>query len=128
VVVITKRTVEVELAFIGNGTVVEDVPNSFTGGVPDPVLSDKFSFNVLPEFEDDDGNFAPPVSGAVSYAGMLQVNLAGTSADFRELGRYFLSIAELDTRADPGFHEHHDDLVSEDGETRVSLIVRKIAS
>ena len=125
---ITKKTVEVELAFIGNGMVIEDPTNSFTGGVPDPILSDKFSFNVLPEFEDEEGNFAPPASGAVSYAGTLQVNLAGTSADFRELGRYFLSIAELDTRADPGFHQHHDDLISEDGETRVSLIVRKIAS
>ena len=125
---ITKKTVEVELAFLGNGTVVEDPKASFSGGVPDPVLSKKFSFNVLPEFEDDEGNFAPPVEGAASYVGALQINLSGTSADFRELGRYFLSIAELDTRADPGFHEHHDDLVSDDGETRVSLIVRKIPS
>ena len=69
--------------------------------------------------------FGPPIGGA-SYEGAIQVNVWGTSADFRELGRYLLAIAELDASADPGFHQHHDELRSADGRTRVDLIVRKI--
>jgi hypothetical protein len=120
----TKR-IEIDLSFMGNGTVVERPCGVFRGGVPDPILSKKFGFNVLPETEDEDGNFGPGI-GAQSHIGAFQVNLWGTSADFRELGRYLLAIAELDASADPGFHQHHDELRTDDGRTRLDLIVRKI--
>jgi len=63
---------------------------------------------------------------AQSHAGAFQVNLWGTATDFRELGRYLLAIAELDTTADPDFHQHHDELRTDDGRTRIDLIVRKV--
>lgn len=119
------RRVEIDLSFIGKGAVVERPRGVFRGGVPDAKLGKRFGFNVLPEQEDEDGNFGP-ATGAESYRGAFQINLWGTSADFRELGRYLLAIAELDTSADPGFHQHHDDLRTVDGRTQIDLIVRKI--
>ena len=119
------RRVEIDLSFHGPGAIVERPRGVFRGGVPDPKVSKAFGFNVLPEQEDADGSFGPAVDGQ-SYEGAFQVNLWGTSADFRELGRYLLALAELDASADPDFHQHHDELRSEDGRTRVDLIVRKI--
>ena len=116
----TKR-VEIDLSFVGDGRIIEGPRGMFRGGVPDPELSDRFGFNMLP---DDGGPAASP--GLEPHAGSLQVNIWGTGADFRELGRYLLAIAELDTTVDPGFHQHHEDLRTEDGRTTVQLIVRKI--
>ena len=121
----TKRTISVELEFLGSDRIVERPRGVFRGGVPDPELGPAFGFNVLPTAEDELGGLVP-VALSQSYAGSLQVNLWGTAEDFRALGRYLLAIAELDTSADPGFHQHHDELVSADGRCRVDLIVRKL--
>ena len=58
----------------------------------------------------DENGILNPVMGEDSSAGDFQVNLYGTKKGYRELGRYFLALAELDTKKDDGFHEHHDDL------------------
>ena len=123
----TSKRVTIELRFLDQPAIIEGPKGVFRGGVPDPTLSDHFGFNVLPLSKQDYGEFGPAPGGA-SYDGALQVNLVGGAADFRELGRYFLAIAELDTRADPGFHQHHDALRSVDGRTTIDLIVRKIHS
>jgi hypothetical protein len=122
----TKR-IEVELAFLGTDAVVERPKGTFRGGVPDPALTPTFGFNLLATREDEEGALGPEPS-AESVSATFQLNLWGTSTDFRELGRYLLAIAELDTTADPSFHQHHDELTSADGNTRVDLIVRKVAS
>jgi hypothetical protein len=122
---ITTRMVAVELAFVGDGRVVERPRGTFRGGVPDPDVSAAAGFNVLPEVEHDHGGVGPvPETGG--YAGALQVNLWGTSGDYRALGRHLLALAELDASADPGFHQHYDELRSADGRTQVHLILRKI--
>ncbi len=118
------KRIEVDLAFIGRGAIVERPAGVFRGGVPDPELSDRFGFNVLPATEQGHGGFGPEL-GAQSYDGAFQVNIWGSAADFRELGRYLLAIAELDTTIDPGFHQHHDEVRTADGRTRIDLIVRK---
>jgi hypothetical protein len=121
---ISKRAVTVDLCFFGNGRVVEHPKNVFNGGVPDPVLGPQLGFNVLPETPSEVADSTvPDLDG---YEGALQVNLWGTSDDYRALGRYLLAIAELDTTADPGFHQHHEGLQSSDGRTRLNLIVRKV--
>jgi len=41
------------------------------------------------------------------------------------LAQYFLGIAELDTSVDKGFHDHHENIISEDGRARLNIIIRK---
>jgi hypothetical protein len=121
----TTRDVTIDVAFIGDGRVVENPRGTFRGGVPDPKLSSKFGLNVLPEVDDSEGE-SGPVPGVGSYSGNLQVNLWGTAHDYRELARHLLAIAELDSSADPGFHQHYAELQSDDGHTRLHVILRKI--
>jgi hypothetical protein len=120
----SKRAITVDLSFFGDGRIVERPKGVFSGGVPDPVLGATLGFNVLPEAPSDVADSTVPAFEG--YEGSLQVNLWGTGDDYRELGRYLLAIAELDTTADPGFHQHHEDLQSGDGRTRINLIVRKL--
>jgi hypothetical protein len=121
---IAKRSVEVELRFLGQERIVEHPKGVFRGGVPDPDVTDRFGFNVLRQELDDEGVYTPSVTTDSTYEGSLQINLWGDSTSFRELGRYFLAIAELDTSADEGFHQHHD-VVSSDGRSEINLIIRK---
>jgi hypothetical protein len=123
---ITRKTVEVELRFQGNGSVQEKRPGVFAGTVQDPDLGGAAAFHVWPELLDENGIANPP-SGSATVEGSFQISLEGSSAVYRELGRYLLGIAELDTSADPDFHEHHE-LTSADGRTRLHLILRKRAS
>jgi hypothetical protein len=121
----SRKRIEVDLEYVGDGRIVERPRGVFRGGVPDPALGPRFGFNVLQLAADDEGVLVPEV-GAGSYAGAFQVNVWGTSADYRALGSYFLALAELDASADPGFHQHHDELRTDDGRTQVDLIVRKL--
>ncbi len=84
------------------------------------------TFSVWREVPDTDG-LLNPAAGEPTVAGAFQVSVEGTAAGFRELARYLLGVAELDTRADPDFHEHHE-VASADGRTRVHLIVRRRAA
>lgn len=118
------RTVAVELVFEGSGVVVERPRGIFCGGVPDPDPGEQFGFNVVPT-EFGEAGIWNPSPGADTLEGGVQINLWGDSRTFRELGRYFLALAELDTTADPDFHEHHE-LTSSDQRTHVHLIVRKV--
>ena len=119
----SKKTIQVELTFHGDGTVTER-NGAFSGGVPAPSLDGDVSFSVHREVPDEDGIWNP-VEGEDSVEGGFQVNITGNSEGYRELGRYLLALSELDTSADERFHEHHDDLVSSDGRTRLHLILRK---
>jgi len=122
--VITKKRVEVELRFHGTGKIEEPSTGYFVGGLPAPKISGNLGFLVHRQVPDEDGCLNPiPEEG--SYEGSIQVNLFGNTKGFRELGKYFLALAELDTRKDPDFHEHHDDLISIDGRSHIHLIVRK---
>ena len=119
----SKKTIQVELTFHGKGTVIER-NGAFSGGVPTPKIDGNVSFSVHRELPGEDGIWNP-VSGEDSVEGGFQVNIYGNSEGYRELGKYLLALAELDTSADEGFHEHLDDLVSLDGRTRLHLILRK---
>jgi hypothetical protein len=122
----TTRTVSVELSFIGTGQVIRR-GGCISGGVASPALAGKVAFLVHREVLEKDGLWNP-VPGEDSFAGGLQVNIWADSEGYRELGRYFLSLAELDARQDPGFHEHHEGLQSADGRTRLHIICRKAPS
>ena len=124
----TKR-IEIDLTFLGpSAAVVERPKGTFRGGVPNPALTAAFGFNLVATHWDDEAEALNPMPSAPSVEGTFQLNLWGATADFRELGRYLLAIAELDTTADPGFHQHHDALTSDDGRARIDLIVRKVPS
>jgi len=121
--VLTKKTINVELSFDGDGTVVKD-RGGYYGGVTDPEIRDNIRFSVHREALDEDGLLNPiPDEGTVE--GAFQINVYGKSEGFRELGRYLLALSELDTTVDPDFHSHFDDLKSIDGRTTLHIILRK---
>ena len=119
-----KKTVKVELSFVGNGKVVEKPLGTFKGGVSDPKLGEHLSFHIHREVLDEDGNLTPIV-GEPTVQGAFQINIQADSKGYRELGRYLLALAELDTSVDKGFHEHHENIFSGDGRTQLHIIVRK---
>ena len=59
------------------------------------------------------------------FEGGLQIIINGTKNGYKELGKYFLALSELDISEDPDFHEHIDNLVSFDGKTNLQLIFGK---
>lgn len=119
-----KKTIKVELSFAGNGKVVKRRQGCFSGGVRGPRLGKHLSFSIYREVLDEDGNLNP-VLGKPTIEGAFQISIEGDSKGYRELGRYLLGIAELDTSVDEGFHEHHEKVFSGDGRTQLHIIVRK---
>jgi len=120
---ITKRLVNVEVTFYGSGAVRKRRDGAFVGGVPDPEVGSDVQFELWREVRDEEGLWNP-VIGEDTVARGFQLSIEGTSSGYRELARYLLAIAELDTTADPGFHEHHE-VSSADGRTRLHIILRK---
>jgi hypothetical protein len=123
VAVVTKKTINVEVSFYGPGRIVQVGSGAFRGGVPEPNINDKLSFDVHREAVDENGIWNP-IFGEDTVEGGFQINLWGTSDGYRELAKYLLAIAELDSSADPDFHEHHE-IISADGRTRLHVIIRK---
>ena len=66
-----------------------------------------------------------PLVGEPAIEESFDLNVSGNSKGFKELGKYLLALAELDTTEDEGFHEHLDRLVSEDVRTHLHVILRK---
>jgi hypothetical protein len=121
---IIRKTIEVELKFYDNGRVIRKQPGHFAGGVPDPKIGNNITFTVHRQIPDEDG-LLNPIVGEDTIQGSLQINIYGNSKGYRELGKYLLALAELDTTEDEGFHEHHDKLTSSDGRTHMHVILRK---
>lgn len=119
----TTKTVEVKLVFEGSGRVERRGEQVFYGGVVFPRLND-LAFTFHRQLPDEDG-ILNPVIGEDTVDGSFQINLYGTSAGYRELGRFLLALAELDTSVDEGFHSHFDDVRSKDGRTHLNIILRK---
>ena len=119
------REVTVDLDY---SDVEGDGNGPFCGGVEAPDLS-VTSFLVFPTvrtvvISGEEAIWAPHLGGA-SLEGGLQVTVSGSSDGYRELGKFFLALAELDVGNDTGYHLHIDDLVSEDERTNVDVICRK---
>jgi hypothetical protein len=108
----TSKTISVELSYYGNGSIVAESRLVFSGGIVAPNIGRNLGFSVHREVVDENG-ILNPVLGEDTVLGAFQINLQGNSKGYRELGRYFLALAELDTAADPDFHEHHE-VVSSD--------------
>jgi hypothetical protein len=120
---ITKKKTEVEISFVGNGSIVEKRKNVFSGGVVGPNIGDNLNFNVREDFPDEEGVLNPNLEEG-TYQGTFSINIWGNAEGYRELAKYLLAVAELDTGTDPSFHEHHH-VVSSDGRTQIHIIVRK---
>jgi hypothetical protein len=112
----TKKSIRVELAFDGTGKVVERPKGTFRGSAVLPRAANKAQFNLLRE---DDLE-----SSDASLEGRFQINIWGSSEAYRALGTYLLALAELDSTADPGYHEHVQ-VGSFDGRTQLEVILRK---
>jgi hypothetical protein len=120
----TTKNVEVKVTILGEGRVIRKGKGIFIGGVATPRIKRRLSFTVHREVRDEDGNLSP-VLGERGVKGSFQVNITGNSLGYRELGRYFLALAELDTSADEDFHDHIEGIKSRDGQTRLRIICRK---
>lgn len=119
-----KRTIEVEVTLPPGGRIIEETPGHFSGGIAFPNLrSSDLSFEVFSEGEEHGHHH--PADDARSVEGAFQLTINGTSAGYRELAGFLLAIAELDTSADPSFHEHVEGIISTDGRTRFDFIIRK---
>jgi len=119
---ITKRSVSIDVSFYGTGA-IQRRGGGFFGGVPDPEIGSDLQFELWREVPNEEGLWNP-VIGENTVDGGFQLSITGTSAGYREIARYLLAIAELDTSADPGFHDHHE-VSSTDARTRLHIIVRK---
>lgn len=118
-----RKTISLEIEFKGDGAVVAKRPGHFLGGVAEPNLSrGDLAFSLVRESEDEES-----IVPFEAVAGLFQVNLYGNSRGYRELAKYFLGLAELDTGTDPDHHDHFDRLESGDGAVMVNLIVHKAA-
>src|SRR5690606_27614075 len=116
------RVRSLEIQFHGSGALVREGQSDW-GGVVAPELGGEVDLHLWREVPDEDG-LLNPVPGEPTVEGAFQLSLEGTAAGFRALARYLLAVAELDVRADPGFHEHHE-VTSGDGRTRLHVIVRR---
>lgn len=119
----SKKRVSVELEFLGDGTVAQIGQMAFSGGVPAPRLGRSARFTVFRERLGRDGLWCPR-DGEPTVAGGFQISVTATSHGFRELGRYLLALAEIDSSRDEDYHEHVETL-SVDGRTRFHFIFRK---
>ena len=119
----SKKRVSVELEFFGDGTVAQIGKLAFSGGVPSPHIGRSARFAVFRERLGRDGLWNPR-DGEPTVKGGFQISVTATSRGFRELGRYFLSLAEIDSSLDDNYHEHVETL-SADGRTRFHFILRK---
>jgi hypothetical protein len=122
--VITRKTIEVELKFYGNGRVIQEKLGHFVGSVPAPKINNNVTFTVHRQVSDEDG-ILNPVAGEETVEGSFQINVYSNSKGYRELGKYLLALAELETTEDEGFHDHHDELTSSDGRTHLHMILWK---
>jgi hypothetical protein len=121
-----KKTIEIDLEFFGDGSIQNKGDGAYFGGIVPPEIEDKINFSVYRQIEDELG-ILNPVDGEDTVESSFQINISGTSEGYRELGRYFLALAELDITEDPDFHEHLDDLLSSDDRTHLHLIMKKEA-
>ena len=119
----SKKRVAVDLEFNGDGTVAKIGQMAFYGGVPKPRLGRSVRFAVFREHLQRDGLWNPR-DGEPSVKGGFQISVTATSRGFRELGRYLLALAEIDSSLDEDYHEHVEAL-STDGRTRLHFILRK---
>ena len=56
---VTTKSVSVEISFHGAGTIVEERPNVFSGGVVAPQFAGNLHFNVRRETPDEEGVLSP---------------------------------------------------------------------
>ena len=96
---------------------------AFSGGIPAPRLGRSVRFSVFKERLGRDGLWNPR-DGEPTVKGGFQINVTATSRGFRELGRYLLALAEIDSSRDEDYHEHVE-AVSVDGRTRFQFILTK---
>jgi len=119
------KIIGIELRFDGDGTVRQVGKGGFSGGVSPPTLAQEIRYLLHRTIPDSEDGLLNPEPGEPSVEGAFQLNISGTAHGFRELGRYFLALAELDSSADPDHHQPFDGVRSEDGQTVVDIIVRK---
>lgn len=81
------------------------------------IFTKAFTFKACREEIDENGIWNP-IDGAGSFNGGLQINLYGNREKFLELSRYFAVMAEIVDNHD------HNEVVSEDGVTRLHFIIR----
>jgi hypothetical protein len=121
----TSKIIGIELRFDGDGTVRQVGKGGFSGRVSRPTLAQEIGYLLHRTITGPEDVLPNPEPGGPSVEGTFQLNISGTAHGFRELGRYFLAFAELDSSADPDHHQHFDGVRSEDGRTVVDIIVRK---
>jgi len=69
-------------------------------------------FAIYQTFLDDEDDIWNLGDYAVPFEGGLQIIINGTNIGYKEFGKYFLALSELDISEDPDFHEYIENLIS----------------
>jgi len=120
-----KKKIEIEIEFDGSDKLVKKPRGWIEGGIKKPKINEHLDFTVYQTFLDEDDDIWNPGDSETSFEGGLQIIINGTSKGYKELGKYFIALSELDITADPDFHDHIDNLISYDGKTNIQLIFGK---
>ena len=120
-----KKKIEVEIEFEGTDKLVKKPSGWYEGGIKEPDIEKQVDFTVFQTFFDKENDAWNPRDDAAPFEGGLQIIINGTKNGYKELGKYFLALSELDISEEPDFHEHVDNLVSYDGKTNIQLIFGK---
>ena len=121
-----KKKIEIEIEFTGTDKLVKKPSGWIEGGIKKPDTKNQLDFTVYETFlDEEEGDLWSPRDDAVPFAGGLQIIINGTRNGYKELGKYFLALSELDISEDPDYHEFIDDMISYDGKTNIQLIFGK---
>ena len=121
-----KKKIEIEIEFTGTDKLVKKPSGWIEGGIKKPDTKKQLNFTVYETFlDEEEGDLWSPRDDAVPFAGGLQIIINGTRNGYKELGKYFLALSELDISEDPDYHEFIDNMISYDGKTNIQLIFGK---
>ena len=120
-----KKKILIEIEFDGTDKLVKKPSGWIEGGIKEPNLEKQSDFTVFQTFFDKENDAWNPRDDEAPFEGGLQIIINGTENGYKELGKYFLALSELDISEDPDFHEHIDNLISYDGNTNIQLIFGK---
>lgn len=114
-----KKEKEITLKLRYTPSKIDKEKRLYIGGVEAPRYQKELSLSIK-----DDYDFDIDTEEFIKN-GKYAIELAGSSRALKELGKFLINMAMLKTE-DENYHEHIDNLMSEDGTPIANLVVRKM--